>query len=215
MCETRQQRRARERRGEQRQLREPKGIRDFAVGIPLALVAIGIGLAMVGVSYFWPGLWVASCGLALLLIDWIVYSSEMTHTRRGLGAIAILTGSLSVSWLAIRPAPLDISARLMDGDYPEGIEISGIKWNNSFSDVRIDIVNDSQEPYYNFHAFFRTSILITQIGTQSKFSSCIVAPVSSITVQNVQIMDRNGNNPVTIPNPDESASIIMAPVFQV
>jgi hypothetical protein len=215
MGKTRQQRRARERRGEQRPLRVPKGFRAyyFAVGTPLALVAIGMTLAMVGVSYFWLGIGAASCGLAWLLVDWIVYSSEMPLPRRVLGAIPILAVSFFVVWVSIRPAPLDISACVMDGDYPVGIEIAGIKWNNSFADVRVDIVDGSKEPYYNLHAFFRTNILIAKIGTKSKFSPCIVAPVLPITVQSLQIKDWNRNN--TIPNPDESASILMAPVFQI
>jgi len=90
-----------------------RGIRAWYVdfGIPFGLVAIGLGLAMVGGTFFWPGIGLASAGLVWLLADlWIIAKT-----------LSIWDWStddwIVVAWLAFKPAPLEVFSLLGDAHY--------------------------------------------------------------------------------------------------
>ena len=63
------------------------------------------------------------------------------------GVIAAAVLSLLFRYVAYVPAPLEISALFVGGFYEPGIDVGGIKWQDNYSDVRVDIVNRSDLDY--------------------------------------------------------------------
>lgn len=184
--ETRQQRRARERRNDGAVRGstaaaplplERKTIRAWhiALGIPAAFVVIGMSLALAGGAYFWPGIYFATAGIVWLLIDWCIFSKSLVFRTRLTGAIGTLIIAGLPCWMAFRPAPLSIFSIADNANYAAGQDIFGIKWNDSYSELRTIISNASSEQYRDVEILVRADLLIREIGS-NKGGACSFEP---------------------------------------
>jgi len=126
-AETRQQRRARERReGVVRgatssgpEIRERKSLRSWQIAmgvVPALLLASGLGVAMSGPAYFWFGIYLTCVALIWLAVDWWLFSNDFPTSRKllGYGCIAFIVAV--VSGIAFRPAPLDTFAFALEAN---------------------------------------------------------------------------------------------------
>jgi hypothetical protein len=145
---------------------DAKGFRAWhiSLGIPAAFVAIGIGLAVAGGSYFWTGIVLAYAGIAWLLLDWWFFSKTLSGRIRLVGTGGTLVFALVVSWIAFRPAPLEIFSTATDLDYTDGSDVFGIKWNDLYSDLRTNITNTSSDQYTDLEIFIRTDLQIRDMA---------------------------------------------------
>jgi hypothetical protein len=100
---------------------------------------------------------------------------------------------------AFRPAPLQISFIAEDHNYIPGTDIYGIKWNDSYCDMRSLITNQSNWPYSELEIFIRTNLFIKEIGFNGRAScsgrSWIPAGVADA---NITATDKSGKS-FTIP----------------
>jgi hypothetical protein len=160
----------------------------LGLGLPFGTYAIGMGLVTSN-SYFWVGIIVAYIGAVWFARDWYFSWKEARTLERSLVFLFPIGAAALVTWIALRPAPLDIYSVSEDGNYPEGTEIYGIIWNNYYSDMRSVIRNDSSEQYTDLEIFVRTDILIRDIGIDSRFNCSkevwkpfdITAPLLTVT----------------------------------
>jgi hypothetical protein len=139
-----------------------KGFRAWYVslGLPAASVAIGIGLAVAGGTYFWSGIYLAYTGITWLLVDWWIFSKALSFQAKIIGTIGTLIITLLVTWMAFRPAPLGIFSTQVDMNYEANQDVYGIKWNNLYSPLRTVISNESDDQYHALEIFIRTDVLI-------------------------------------------------------
>jgi hypothetical protein len=209
--ETRQQRRARERRdGVVRGTTsatppaiEKSSIRAWhiAVGIPMGFVAFGLGLtAIAGPAFFLLGITFAYAGIAWLLFDWWFFSKDLALRTRLIGTTGTLVIGLAISWVAFRPAPLDTSFSRIIENYSEGTDIGGIKWKSKYAGFRLFLRNDSEFQYTNINFQIRTDVLIAGIGFITKFSQCAAKaniPGLSIGGVSIGLSDKQGKTSYT------------------
>jgi hypothetical protein len=141
--------------------------RESAVGIPGALLATGIGLAIAGGDYFWPGVYLAYGTIAWLLADWWFFSKPLTPGKRVTGAATTLVFAALVSWMAFRPSPLGIFAISEDTNFEPDTEIYGIKWGPNYFPMKLVISNESASPYADLEIIVRTDLMIKEIGSSA------------------------------------------------
>jgi hypothetical protein len=209
--ETRQIRRARERResivrgttAATKPTTERRSVRAWhiALGIPIAFVGIGSGIAATGPAFFNLGAGLAAAGLAWLLFDWWFFSKDLWLIARLGGTCGTLIIAGALGWVVFRPAPLPIDVALLPGNYPDGSVVGGIKWNSQYGGFDLSLRNDSDFQYTNIDFLIRTNLMIAEIGSTSKFSQCSAKPViPGLQVQGAYIAghDEKGN-PVNIP----------------
>jgi len=206
VVETRQQRRARERReSAQRQVaggsqgggdaKPPESlIRGWltALGLPAALY--GAGLCVLA-FHFWLGFWIACLGAAWLLGDWLYVSRKESWRVRALISLVPLALGGLVLWLAFRPADLEISAVALDGNYAKDTMIAGIKWDSKYSDLRVTLQNSQNDPYANIDVTIRTDLSIAKAGSMNSLSQCqfnLDMPGIGLSGATLSIIDKQG-----------------------
>lgn len=187
--ESRQQRRFRERQmgivqgttaARAPNQREEKSARIWYIsfGVPAAFLAIGLGAALASVAYFWHGIGLAFVGIVWLWVDWWVFSKEFTVIKRIIGAMAISPIAIFIGLLALRPAPLGVTAIADDAKYQDGSIIDGITWRDRYYPMRLIIDNTSGEAYRDLEIFVRTDLIIKDMGFNSdeKCSFRVILP---------------------------------------
>jgi hypothetical protein len=146
-------------------------VRAWVVALGIPGVFFSAGLAVIP-FHFWLGICAAYIGAAIFLIDWWIVSLNEHLSRRLLVSAIPVAAFLLISWLAFRPAPLDIIALLLDGNYSTGEMVAGIKWEPSYSEIRLVIRNGSSSQYTNLNVAIRTDIPMAKIGSLNEFSQC-------------------------------------------
>jgi hypothetical protein len=178
--------------------REGRSVRTWhiSLGIPFGLLALGVTLIAMGSPTFTLGMMTAYAGVAWLLFDWWFFSKELTLGLRLTGTAGTLAIAAIVSWVAFRPAPLDISfVRVPDG-YADGVDVAGIKWSKKYSGLRLSLRNDSDFQYSNIDFLIKTDVMIAAVGFESKFAQCAAKPTLvavSISGPTIGFQDKNGN----------------------
>ena len=127
----------------------------------------------------------------------------------------MLLAAAFIVYVSLRTAPLELSASLREGDYPDGYKVGDIVWDKSFSDIRVDIEDMSQEAYSNVDILIRTDISIAKVWIKQNFSNCTAKPFVAATLGSMMIKAPNESHVVTVPNSEDPASILMTPVFKV
>jgi hypothetical protein len=209
--ETKQQRRARERRegavlGATRPTRhvgEKRSVRVWyiAVGIPTGFVFLGSTLLAMGPAYFTLGACIAYIGIAWLLFDWWFFSRELTLELRLAGTLGTLVIGGIISWVVFRPAPISISFLRITESYADGVDISGIKWSSKYSGFRAVLRNDSNYSYSDIEFLIRTDVMIAAIGFNTKFNNCAAkSTLGAIEISGASIAP-NGKNAIPLDLP--------------
>jgi hypothetical protein len=161
----------------------------ISVGIPTAFVAIGIGLAVSGGSYFWPGVGLAYAGCIWLLFDWWFFSKDLSNRVRLVGTIGTCIILIVISWVAFRPAPLTIVFVSQDVSYIDGDAIYGIKWKDSYYPSKLLVVNESSDTYIDVEIMLRTDMFINEMG-QPKGTGCtfhVATPGLTLSTPDMQM----------------------------
>ncbi|MGO9773552.1 MAG: hypothetical protein ACLPSW_29220 [Roseiarcus sp.] len=213
--ESRQQRRARERREKTQRENEQLArlannetgkaseplIRSWPITLGVPLGTYGAGLAVLS-FHFWLGVWIAYLAALWLLIDWLFVSQKEKWPIRAVLALIPLAGAALVSWLAFRPAELEVSAFATDDVYNDGTVIAGIKWKNFYSNLRIVFDNKQNDQYTNLEAVIRTTLSIAKVGSLNAFSQCqsaIDTPGVEIAGATLTLLGTNGKPEESIP----------------
>jgi len=129
----------------------------------IALLLGGIGLIM---TYFELSVALVYFGLLLLGID-IYFEPTLKRHKLihsiGLGIVgpAIL---LFTSFIVFVPGHLDIHIMSDVYNYPDGTIINGIKWTNSYAEVRINLSNPTDRDYKDLDLIIDNSLKILEIG---------------------------------------------------
>ena len=178
---------------------------SVALGLPAA--TYGTGLAVL-TFHFWLGVVIAYAASIWFLVDWLVVSQkESTYSRLYVMSIPIAS-ALLVTWIAFRPAPMDINALALKVNYRDDTTIAGIKWKDKYSDMRVTLRDDADDPYINIVIILRTDLLIANVGLLSQLSQCQWAPHfpgvvlsgASVTISGI---DKKGDISIPIFTPED------------
>ena len=114
----------------------------------IAGLLLGVSGMLTGV-YFWAPFVAVIVSIILILVDYEfepwVRQRLSARVAGGLIGAAMLFGLFR--YVAFVPAPLEISALFVEGFYEPGADVGGIKWQDNYSEVRVDIVNPSDLDY--------------------------------------------------------------------
>jgi hypothetical protein len=173
--------------------------REWLVALGLPGVIYGTGLAVLA-FHFWLGVVIGYLASAWFLLDWLVVSRrERTKTRVSVAAIPI-GAALLVSWIAFRPAPIDIRAISLDGNYSDDTVIAGIKWKSKYSDARVILGNETSDQYTNIVLTLRTKLIIVTVGSLSPLSQCQSAPdLPGVSLNGASIVVHGKDGDTSIP----------------
>jgi hypothetical protein len=161
--------------------------RDFQIALLLAFAALPAGMAVsIAIEYF-PYLkehlglsFLVSALVTLALFAWaagLAIRGEREAEREGaknriipLIGMIIFGLALSAAWyfwprnkVNNTEAPLEIDATIDGVDYPNGTEVHGLKWDESYSGARLFITNQSDRSYSELEIYIRTNLLIRDI----------------------------------------------------
>jgi hypothetical protein len=174
----------------------------FKLGLPLALYALGVGMALTGSSNFWPGMCLAALGACLFAMHLWQISKLNPLDRRLFSLIASCLLFLILGWMIFRPAPLIFEISDKPGGYIQGSKAYGIIWNDSYSEGRIIISNQSAYDYSNIDLTIRSDLSIAAISISGDFLSCNWG-VEGLPDFYVRVIDNKGEGnlkPDTVPN---------------
>jgi hypothetical protein len=147
---------------------------------------------------YWPGVVAIYAGIAALGYH---IGTEESFQSMPLGtqiAVGIMFLSAIYIWSAnvvFAAAPLLFPATANKGDkYPVGFDLAGIKWQKSYSDVRIDLRNPTSHDYKNVDLSIYTDLQIAQVGQITDIPNVSYFPQSTLEAQvNLEGKDKRGH----------------------
>lgn len=151
------------------------------MGIPITFYAVGVGLAMSGSAYFWPGIIIGYVATVVFAVSLWVESKHWSLGERFVGSSSIVGLFGIISWIALLPAPLTISIIREPSNYMINSDVDGIKWQDAYSGVRVRLSNKGNYDYKNIKVTVQTDLLVWQIGIKGPFTQCKSSPFSSTT----------------------------------
>jgi hypothetical protein len=182
------------------------------LGVPVALLAFGVGLLTTG--YFWAGVVLFYVGLALLAVDlafekWVLHRPVKLRIFLGL----FYLGSTAVaSWAWIfRPAPLEIRATSDCPTFGQGSVIEGVPWQPQYSEINLQIKNPSATDYTDFEAEIETDESIGAIKETNGTSDCKIASAHAPLFIHAQTM-KNGVPAGKADDPGSGESYVVVPL---
>jgi hypothetical protein len=185
---------------------------QVAMGLVPALpLAVGLSLAMAGPTFFWPGIALAYAATAWAAGTWYLLSRTFPSRQKGWGYALPCAFVVLISWVAFRPAPMEIMATAEDRHYFKDAAIAGIKWQDHYYDMRMFITNKSGAVYSNLKLLIRTDLYIKEVGVINKFSQCTSDIVMPFRNAAITITGIDKDHPLTIPlfsmNANTSATV--------
>ena len=133
-------------------------------------------MILAGQNFFWAGVGLCILAWLFFIVDWFRVSRGMPNITKFFGTLVPNILLILVIWIAIRPAPLEISFDAPNMDYSEGSDLHGIKWISQYSELRITLANRTDNEYDNVDVFISTNISIAQIVTVGDHINCVNAP---------------------------------------
>jgi len=182
----------------------------IAAGIPIgAIYLLGVAMMVGGQLFFVFGPIFAHVAGLLLAWDWWVYSRRLPQTHRFIGMI-VPGGLLFLSsYLAFRPAPIDISFDSPNIEYEPGSVLHGISWDPVYSEATIMIINKTENEYDNIDIFIKTDIEIAQVAIISDSAKCDATP--DVRLDITGILPNNKAIPLT----QTATPAIISPIYRV
>jgi hypothetical protein len=150
---------------------------SIALGVPV----IGAGFAILGFQ-FSLGIIIGCAGSVLLLIASLYFSRKQSASHLIVVSFVSFAFLGLFAWLWFRPDSIKITALSMSGGYESGSVIAGIKWNESYSEARLIIENNSSTTYTDINVLVRTDLLITKIGSMNPNSHCQSKPFFPVQI---------------------------------
>jgi hypothetical protein len=144
-----------------------------AIGIPLALFALGAGL----ISQSFSGA-VILMTISLPLFWVMLYRAYGTneHYKRHIGIVASLViYGLMIWWIWV-PNSLVASLAYDPGNYEKDQDIYGIKWQPNFSELILFLHNSSDNDLTNIYIYVRADLAIRAAGFAPGINVCAGEP---------------------------------------
>jgi hypothetical protein len=143
------------------------------MGVPLGIVGVGVGLMTA--AYFYAGIFLLYLGLLLVAVD-IAFEKFFVKWPAGLKALSGIVYVLAIAaasyfWI-FTSAPLSVFANSSVDVYGPGTELHGIKWLPRYSELTVEIGNDSSTDYDNFDAELSTDLVINHLVQTEGLGEC-------------------------------------------
>jgi hypothetical protein len=133
----------------------------------------GIAGLLVGLSsvvllgWFWAGVVLIHISFAVLLIDlWLERELFRIWKIAATFIVLLIAGAFSWGFVFV-PAPLAIQATITDGAYPPGTNLNGIVWRQGFTELRVDLYNQSIYNYDNVSVVIQPTEPIAAIAQRT------------------------------------------------
>jgi len=146
------------------------------IGLPIALVGIGIGLFFGpyfrwGVALFYSGM--------LLLILHIAKQPFVRHQSRRNKIFLRLFCAASLVLFSIwlfRTPTIELQAYSTVPEYGSNSVINGIHWQRDYSEFRLTVRNASKEDYDNLDIEITTDLTFEDLRQENGLATCTIAP---------------------------------------
>jgi hypothetical protein len=134
-------------------------------------------------DWFWVAVPSIYLGFGALAVDALLEPDLRERPKWRIRAVVVIVGLAALfSWgVVFVPANLGVSAWMTDGEYPAGTNISGIAWRPEFTEVDVDIANDTDLGYEDLNIVIRPTEAIAEIS-------------QSTSVPGVSFQDANGES---------------------
>ena len=143
------------------------------MGVPLGISGIGVGLMTA--AHFYLGIFLLYLGLLLIAVD-VAYEkfflnwSSKVKIFSGVCYVLVIS-AVSYLWI-FTSAPLSVFASSRVDVYGAGTELHGIKWLPRYSELTVEIINDSSVDYDNFDADISTDLVINHLVQTGGLGDC-------------------------------------------
>ena len=143
------------------------GLRTWVISLGLPGIVIGIGgsLVLAGGRYFWPGFWIALCGVGLFLFDLWILVKSISRRNKWVGTAIVGAIGILYCWVAWWPAPLVVSISTDIRYYPEGLAVDGFVWHSNYYAFRARLTNGSEWPFTDLKILIATNLLMEKFGS--------------------------------------------------
>lgn len=151
-------------------------------GGPLAIAGFGVGFMTA--AYFWTGVLLLYSGLGLFALDiayeefFIVWPLKARIACGILFAVVIVIASKM--WI-FTPAPLSVFASSSVDNYSDGSELHGIKWLKRYSELNVQIKNESSVDYDNVDMQLSTDLVINHLVQTGGLGNCKIEGIHGVT----------------------------------
>lgn len=117
-------------------------------------------------GWFWPAVAIIYIGFVLIAVDaWIEPDLKGLVGWRIAIIATIVLCSAAFSWeIVFVRAPLDLSAMMVNAEYPSGTTIAGIDWKPQFTEVQVWVSNPTDSGYEDINLVIRPSDAIAKIA---------------------------------------------------
>ncbi len=150
-------------------------------------------------AYFGTGITISYVGVLGMLGALIVWSRTWSLRQKIGGLSWVIFAFAIITIVALQQAPINITAHLMEGNYPPETEISGIKWKDNLTDMRIYVRNPTKYDYTDLNFLVQTDLVIAGIGMlDNKFGKCAFSSHSDVKPEYLTGIDEHGKR-ITIP----------------
>jgi hypothetical protein len=141
--------------------------------------------------------------LVVLAVD--VYFFEPWFKLHGRAkTFLVIAIMVAVGWSGfnfIKPAKLQLAGHIAnpEHDYRSGISFAGIVWKPGFSDLRVNIKNQSALDYESVDLLISTDQSVVQVGQLQANPICIVSPNQSVSDAHIDFKEDGTGKEYTIP----------------
>jgi hypothetical protein len=173
-----------------RPAQEAKPVEAQGVSVGLWIPRTG-GVSLVGgfglmKFYFWAGLIVVYISLVLLLwdlcVDPLLIKGPVWVQIIGVGILFCLFGVVTAGVVGAQ-APMSFNSyAMLKGNYANGIEIGGIKWDSHLTDLRVAVTNPDDRDYTDVDLTIRPDKWTYQATILNKPSDCDLTALGGDTV---------------------------------
>ncbi len=98
----------------------------------------------------------------------------------GLSVVAFLA-TFGIYYWHEKQNPIVIQTRLGPGGYADNYDVSGIKWQNTFSEAQVRLSNNGNHDFSNLDVTVLAELPIWQTGIIAPFSDCKDSPAGTIS----------------------------------
>lgn len=122
------------------------------------------GLMLAG--WFWTGAGFIYAGFIVLAVDaWLEPDLRGYIKSKALITLIVFGFAVAFSWgIVFVGAPLDLSAFMLNAEYPAGTAIAGIDWKPQFTEVQLWVSNPTDRGYEDINLVIRPSVAIAKIA---------------------------------------------------
>lgn len=158
----------------------------------------GAGM-ITGPEYFWVAVALVNLGLILFTLDVFLEGWAKSWIRWVfVGLIVMILCAFNWFWV-LSEAPLLVTAMAINAEYPQGMTIAGITWQDKFTRLDVAIENPSTHAYEDLNLVIKPNFHIAKITQATSYSGVTFEDQYGMDVRMVGVHgDQRAANPLEL-----------------